>query len=349
MIASVFVLALILAAAASPAQNCPSKPSCQSPHGNLTIHSPQLYPESADFDPKRCVTYISNLFNRTISVYDAIQNHVTEVITLKGITNNPKIHVSGVQVDTRHDKLSIMANAGAAFDTSGADISGDNFLVQYDLRTKKIAWKRNLTSLSGGLYGGFQDIEHDAAGNCFVIGTFPSSIIKVSADGKTAVAWYVEGNTNQTVQGYSGVAAFDNGRNLLVIDNEYGQIFRFDTLATSGQPMPVYTGAEPMGFHFDGAYLPTLYQGTVCLISDNEMGTIVLRSRDGEWKAAEKLGVVANAYGGQGGSATATVQIGSRIYVVTEFFTDQEPGHLLNRTEFPLYDITDDVNKLLYY
>lgn len=310
------------------------------------VHFPFSLP--AEANPTSCD---SNLFNRTVSVYDAIQNRVTEVITIDGITDNPKLHVSGVQVDTRHDKLSIMANAGAAFDTSGADISGDNFLIQYDLRTKTIEWKVNLTPISGGTYGGFQDIEHDAAGNCFVIGTFPSSIIKVSADGQTAVAWYVERNTNQTVHGYSGVVSFNHGRNLLVNDNEHGQIFRFDTLATSGQPthVPLQTGAEPIGFNFDASYLPTLYQGTVYLISDNELGTIVLRSRDGEWKTAEKLGVVANAYGAQGGSATATVQIASRIYVVTEFFVDQGLGHSLNRTEFPLYDITDDVNRLLHY
>ena len=42
-------------------------------------------------------------------------------------------------------------------------------------------WRVNLTALSGGRYGGFNDVAHDGAGNTFVCGTFPSSIVKVGA------------------------------------------------------------------------------------------------------------------------------------------------------------------------
>lgn len=289
------------------------------------------------------------MFNGTVSVYDAQENRITDVITISGVTGDPKFHVSGVRVDSRHDKLSIIANAGDAFDTAGQVITGDNFLVQYDLRTKQIDWRRNLTAVSNGIYGGFQDVQHDAAGNSFVIGTFPSSIIKVSSNGHTATPWFVEANTSHTVHGYSGIASYNNGHDILVNDNERGQIVRFDLGAKQGKPIPVklQPGAEPIGKNLDGSYLPPLYEGTVYLVSDNELGTIVIRSRDRQWRTAEKLGVVPNVYQSQGGSTTASVQIGNRIYVITEFFIDQQPGHSLNRTVFPIYDITDDVNQLL--
>ncbi len=59
MIASAITLALIQAVTASPLScPAPSKPACASPSGNLTIIAAGLYPEQADFDPKRCVTYI---------------------------------------------------------------------------------------------------------------------------------------------------------------------------------------------------------------------------------------------------------------------------------------------------
>ncbi len=291
----------------------------------------------------------SNLYNSTVSVYDAIENRVTEVITLPGITNVPAFHVSGVQVDTAHDKLTISANTGAAFDTAGVDISGTNLIVQYDLATRAVEWQQNLTAVSKGLYGGFQDMEHDAAGNSFVIGTYPSSIVKISADGKTAEPWIVASGTNSTVHGYTGIAAFNQRRNVLVTDGERGQVLRFDLAAARGEPVrvPLQDGAEPIGADLDGAYLPPLYKDTVLLVSDNTLGTIVVRSQDGQWESAERVGVVPNALGAVGGFATATVQIADRIYAVTEFFGDNAPGQSLNRTAFPIYDITDDINTLL--
>ncbi|OAQ99603.1 hypothetical protein LLEC1_08117, partial [Akanthomyces lecanii] len=210
MIASALTLALVQAVAASPlASSAPSKPACASPKGNLTIHAANLYPEQADFDTKRCVTYISNLYKNTVTVYDAAENRVTNVINLPGITDVAAFHVSGVQIDKRHDKLTISANTGAAFDTLGADLSGTNFIVQYDLASNKIEWQNNLTVLSKGLYGGFQDIEHDAAGNSFV-----------------AEPWFLERGANQTTNGFSGIAAINDGAAVLVPDGQRGQLLR---------------------------------------------------------------------------------------------------------------------------
>lgn len=282
------------------------------------------------------------MYDATVSVYDAIQDRITEVITIDGVTGHQEFHVSGLQLDARHDKLSIIANAGAAFDTFGADVSGTNYLVQYDLRTRKVEWKSNLTAVSQGAYGGFQDVEHDAAGNSFVIGSYPSSIVKVSADGKKAEAWYTIANTKTTVSGFSGIAAFNDGRTALVNDDG-GRIFVFDLTAKKGTPvhLPLQAGAEPISNNTDASYLPALYKNTVYLVSDDAFGTIVLRSHN-NWKTAEKLGVIPNAYAGQA-FTTATVQIGDRLYVLSGFFLDNPH----TRADFPLYDITDDVNKLL--
>ncbi|KAM3560244.1 hypothetical protein MY1884_003053 [Beauveria asiatica] len=360
MVASSLLLALVPLAAAGPLGACkaPTQPqqpqqpqqTCTAPRGNTTIHQPGLYPENADFDPKRCVAYIGHLFESVISVWDPVENKILEVIELPDISHIPAFHVSGVQVDVKHDKLSISANAGAAFDTSGVDISGTNFLVQYDLQKREVEWKRNLTEISKGVYGGFQDIEHDAEGNSFVIGTYPSSIIKVSADNSTAEPWYVDVGKNTTVHGYTGIAAFNEGSNILVSDGERGQVVRFDTSADKGEPVVVTitngNGTEPIGGDLDGAILPSIYEQKVFLVSDNTLGTIVLRSED-NWKTAEKVGVVPNRLGSVEGFAVATVQIVDRIYAVTEFFLDNTPGRSLNRTDFPFYDITDDINELL--
>ncbi|OAA34021.1 tri14-like protein [Beauveria brongniartii RCEF 3172] len=348
MVSSSVLPALIPAVAASPLTcAAPKLTTCEAPRGNFTVNAAGLYPENADFDDSRCVTYISNLYKGTVSVYDATANRVSKIITLDGISNVPAFHVGGVQRDRLHDKLTISANAAAAFDTSGDDVSGTNLIVQYNLAEDRVEWAQNLTAVSNGVYGGFQDIEHDAAGNSFVVGSFPSSIVKITPDGKTATPWFGPSGTNTTLYGFAGIAAFNDARSALVPDGESGQVVRFDLTAEAGKPVIVTLGStEPIGGDLDGGYLPPLYKDTVFLISDNVLGTIVLKSDD-KWETAKNVGVVPNALGSTGGFHVATVQIVDRVYAVTEWFRDNAPGASLNRTEFPFIDITDDINQLL--
>jgi hypothetical protein len=281
-----------------------------------------------------------------VATYDVRENKITDILRIPGISGNPSLHTSGVQVDTRHDRLSIISDAGAAFDTNGQNIAGDNWAIQYDLHNKKFDWRVNLTALTNGVYGGFQDVDHDAAGNLYVVGTYPSSIIKISVDGKTARPWYLNPNSNHNIRGYTGIAAFDHGNSFLVSDNTGGKVVRFNAHDPQGKPfhVPLQKGAEPIGTTLDDIYIPTLFKGTIVLISDNNLGTIVIRSKDGVWATAEKLGVIPNMDEAQGGSQTATVEMGGRIYASTEWFGDSATKE---RSNFTLYDITDDIIKLL--
>jgi hypothetical protein len=85
--------------------------------------------------------------------------------------------------------------------------------------------------------------------------------------------------------------------------------------------------------------------GTVLLVAVSASGVEVFRSKDGLWNEAEGLGqVLNNDCLADGANVTATVQVGSRIYMNEEFFADAFPG---NRTMFPWVDITADVDGLL--
>jgi len=61
-----------------------------------------------------------------------------------------------------------------------------------------------------GLYSGFSDTAHDADGNVFVVGTYPKSIVKIDAEGKSVEAWYPPPAeqpvivNDATVRGFSG-------------------------------------------------------------------------------------------------------------------------------------------------
>ncbi|KAE8327503.1 hypothetical protein BDV39DRAFT_214965 [Aspergillus sergii] len=321
-----------------------AKPGCPSLTGNITVDAYQLYPEHADFNENDCLVYLS-----TVAVYDPYKKRIVDTIQLPGLSGDPTLHMSGVVVDPQ-GLLSVIVDAGAAFDTQGQDISGDNFLVKVDPGHGQVLWRKNLTEVTNGVYGGYQDAAHDSHGNTFVVGTFPASIVKVGPNGATAIPWYLQPQPNQTVPGLSGLAA--KGDILLGTDGSDGQLYRFNMTEKMGHKIHVPlkgSNATRIGNSLDGILLPKQFNGTVLLVSDTTDGTVVLRSADGLWTSAEMVGTVPNLYASQDGFSVDNVEIGGSLYSVTEFFLDEKvPGTLAgNRTQFPLVDITQQVLRLL--
>ncbi|KAK7991386.1 trichothecene biosynthesis [Apiospora saccharicola] len=326
-----------LAAAACPTSKNATATGCPAVSGDMTISSYQLYPENADYDSKRCLVYFSAVYNSTVAAWNPQTNKVEKTLTVPGLSDDPSLHLSGVKVDPQ-GRLSLVVDAGSAFDTSGADISGDNFLVKYDLASDKVLWQANLTALTGGAYGGYQDVTHDARdGASFVVGTFPSSLIKVTADGD-AKSWYLKTPANHTIKGFSGLVPSPDGNSLLNV------------------PITIRNGtATQMTTSLDGVSIPPRWGGKVILVSDNAAGTHVLYSADASWTSAVLRGTVPNRLAGAGGFTVATVSVGSgsgsgsSVYAVTEWFTDAKvPGSRAgDRVQFPLVDITADIWALL--
>ncbi|KAE8364087.1 hypothetical protein BDV27DRAFT_172559 [Aspergillus caelatus] len=321
-----------------------AKSGCPSLTGNITVNAYQLYPEHADFNEDDCLVYLS-----TVAVYDPYKKEIVDSIHLPGLSGDPILHMSGVVVDPQ-GLLSVIVDAGAAFDTQGQDISGDNFLVKVDPGHGQVLWRKNLTEVTNGVYGGYQDAAHDTHGNTFVVGTFPTSIVKVGPNGSTAIPWYLQPQPNQTVAGLSGLAA--SGDILLSTDSSDGQLYRFNMTEKVGHKIHVPlkgSNATRIGNSLDGILLPKQFNGTVLLVSDTTDGTVVLRSADGLWTSAEMVGTVPNLYVSQNGFSVDNVEIGGSLYSVTEFFLDEKvPGTLAgNRTQFPLVDITHQVLRLL--
>ncbi|KAK2601777.1 hypothetical protein QQS21_004661 [Conoideocrella luteorostrata] len=350
------ILISLLAATAANAACAPQK-------GDRNITKFQLYPENIDVDTKSGLAYISVLYNSEVAVYDPAQGEVVDTIKFENLSfENPKksrpdLHASGVQVD-HLQRLSVSVNAGAAFDTQGTNTTGDNFLVKYGLKEKRELWRMNLTPVAEG-FAGYQDIEHDSCGNSFVVGTFPGSIIRVNFNGTKATPWYLTEKRKSSTQGLTGLAVKDGM--LFASDEVGGKLLRFDDMhAEKGVPVevPIHgaDGKTSIGKGLDGIYFPPLFEGKVLLVSNSMNGTVVLRSKDGTWKSAENLGLIHNPQTEpqHGGFTTASVQMGKRIYALTEYFADAAPpnkpvcGTLAgNRTVFPLQDITDLVTKLV--
>lgn len=288
----------------------------------------------------------SDLFNATVGVYDPYKGEIVDILYFPGISLNSDYHIGGVGVDQASGLLSIVADAADAFDTSGANISGTNWILQWDPKSRKVLYKLNLTEAVDGKYGGYQDVEQDPEGNVFVVGTYPSSILKVDKHGKTVTPWYLSPPPiNQTIAGLCGLAA--KGWLLLGNDNTHDQLLKFDMRDKIGIPVivPHYPNVDIS--ITDAIYFPPKYEGTVLLVSQDIAGIAVLRSKDGKWDWAEYLGLVPNLLNGT--FAVAPVQVGDGLYIVSVPFDPIVPGTTSgNRTLFPFVDITKEVEKLLF-
>ncbi|GKT41423.1 core trichothecene cluster (CTC) protein 14 [Colletotrichum spaethianum] len=291
---------------------------------------------------------VRSLFNASVAVYDPYRDTIVDILMFSGITHNPSLHIGGVQVDPHTKLVSIVVDAAAPFNTGGQVVSGDNFIIKYDAAQKRALWNKNITTVSKGEYAGFQDVEHDARGNTYIVGSFPGTILKVDREGSAVVPWYLPAKIDHTKFGFSGLAAA--GDVLLSNNNEDSQIYRFDMKAEKGNPLLVARSPNTTLARTDAIYLPPRYDGRVLLVAENTKGITVLRSSDGSWQSAEYLGTVPNnSSAAQGGTVTAAVQIGKKLYMVEEFFADPPVSGSTagNRKHFPMVDITLQVEQLL--
>lgn len=305
----------------------------------------------------------SSLFNGSIAEYDPYLDKFT-VINFPGITHAPDQHAGGIDYNPTTGLLHIVIDSQRPFLTEGADVGGDNWLIRYDPARRREHWRANLTATTGGLWGGFQDVAVDSRGNSYVIGTYPKSVLKVSPTGDVSV-WYPPQTTDTTVRGYTGAASLllRNGQpsdTMIVVDNEGvpeselvgdSNLYRFDLTRPHGVPVKIPRVPNTRFGPGDKIEFPPAYDNKVALVADDYRGTIVLRSRDGTWRQAEHLGLIPSDYPVFFSRITpSTVQLGpERQYLIGNNF----PGPIVpgttggNHSDFPLFDITREVDKLL--
>ncbi|KAF2703365.1 hypothetical protein K504DRAFT_473936 [Pleomassaria siparia CBS 279.74] len=344
---SLAVCTFVILSQCAPHHSCPYLPRSNCPpfNGNFTISAYQLYPENADFDFNKCILYTGNLWNSSVGIYNPYSN-AFEVIEFEGISHNPEFHIGGVQLNHRTNLLSIVVDAGAAFNTGGQDISGTNYIMQWDPETRSLVYKLNLTTITQAQYGGYQDIEQDPENNVYVVGTYPSSILKVDPKGKKVETWYLDDNLNHTIAGYGGLAAKD--WTLITNDEASGNLYRFDMREKYGSPVAIKTTPPHVINLTDAIQLPRKYHGTVLLVAERGQGVSVYRDLKSEWRTAEYLGLV--EWPETTRITTAPVQVGDALYFNLEPFGDpglDGPGTAGNRTDFLYVDISEKVGALL--
>ncbi|TVY64337.1 Core trichothecene cluster (CTC) protein [Lachnellula suecica] len=320
------------------------KHKCPPFSGSFEIDYYQVYPENADFDFDSCLFYISCVWNATLMIYDPYKHKVLNILSFPGISHTTTYHVSGVGVDQRTGLVSIVVDSWAAIVSGGSNLTGDNFLLQLDPATRELVYKINLTETTQNKYSGFGDVEQDPKGNVYVVGGFPSSILKVDKYGENVTPWYLPEPIIPTNAGLNGLAA--HGWTLLANDAN-SKILKFDMRDPVGTPVLVPHHPNMNWTFTDAIYLPRRYHGTVLLLAEDLVGIIVLRSRDGRWDSAEFLGKVLNTV--PNSYTVAPAQIGESIYLIpTEVGDINKPNTGAGtQDKFPIIDITAEVDALL--
>ncbi|EED23213.1 conserved hypothetical protein [Talaromyces stipitatus ATCC 10500] len=349
ILASTLVAASAVFVTAAASQKAPGSyvQRCPNITGTINVSQYQQYPENFDFDQYRCRLYLGSLFNSTVTTYDPYTNEVIHIAKFENITHNHLYHVGGVRVDQNSGQLGITINPANIFETNGADWSGLNWFIKYDPILRKELFRVNLTEVGGGKINGVQDSEVDPRGNYYVIGSFPSSIIRVDTCGN-AKLWYLIEPYNATVYGAAGAAAI--GDILIVNDDTYNRLLRFNMTEEQGKPTFVDVSHNMTLYHSDAIYLPPKYEGKVLLVAEDTEGLQVFFSKDAQWWSADYLGIIPNSQLVYGNSFTsAATQIGDSVYALESFFFDAAivPWNAGNRSIFPEPDVTDALAALV--
>jgi len=307
--------------------------------------------------PNPPLTLASSLFNGTIVTYSPYTATTLSIASFPGISDVFDSHASGLHLSPHTGILSLVIDAQPAFLTGGANATGDYWLVKYSTLSHRELWRANLTSVTDAKWAGFQDVTVDKRGNSYVVGTYPSSILRVDKTGREIVPWLPPKTTNTTVHGFTGVVSL--GETMLVIDSNgvpeelsegNSLLWRFDMRDEVARPRLVKVRPEGTKLGVpDAIYLPGKYGGRVMLAALNYVGVSVLRSGDG-WESAELLGTVVSDFPAFFQRIIpSTVQIGESLFMVGQRF----PGEIVpgtkggNQSDFPFFDITAQVEALL--
>lgn len=215
----------------------------------------------------------------------------------------------------------------------------------FDPSTHEVLYKHNLSTVTRNRFGGFQDLEHDPDNNVYIVGTQPSSILKVDNKGKKIETWYLNDTPvlNATIAGFTGLAS--TGWTLLASDRESGNLYRLNMRSRRGSPQVIPVTPPHRIQSPDAIQLPRRYKGTVLLVAEVFTGISVYRDKTGKWEKAEYLGTVEWIHPTI--VSTAPVQVGDGVYMNLLSFGSGVGGGAGNETEFLYYDITAQVDALL--
>ncbi|RGP73144.1 tri14 [Fusarium longipes] len=335
----------------SPARQCPSLPK-----GNLNYDIYMGYPEMFVWDKKRCVAYVSNLYNATVSTWDPYSSVVLDTIHFPGLSHpgnsaspNP-LHASGIILRpdaSQAETLEVVIDNGDAFYSDGYNISGPDHLMSIDLKTKEITSKLRINN---GLYAGYADASLGPDGNTYVLGTYTSNILRVTPDKHISTFYVAEPLGPPRLYGFTGIAHV--GDAMIVPDNIIGQLIRFNVNDKVGVPVtikqtPYHDFKTANVLHF-----PERYNDTILLVAENSTpdhpfgGVAVYQDKTKKFEEVDFLGFLPSRL--SNALTTSARQMADRIYVVSLPTDGANITVAGESSRFVFQDFTEDLDMLVF-
>ncbi|KAF4629125.1 hypothetical protein G7Y89_g9024 [Cudoniella acicularis] len=280
-------------------------------------HKPSFNQPSRECPPVNGTFYVNEMDLYPESVdWDPIYCKLYIRITNHGTINYTAYHLNGIDYDARTGLIYIAATNADAFvstDTGNylnANYTGINRILQYGTRRGSLISDIDLAPAQ-------QEYKR-------ITGSLTSGFQDMAE------------NTKE-----NSYAMGTFGNSIAKIAAEIGNV-------SHGEPRELQLQGLPSNYRpqmADGLFGPRQYDGKIALWSDNYNGTAVYGSIDG-WASVRYLGLVPNDDPAANGSfATATVEIGSSIFVVETTFQFVLPP--TPKTRFPFIDITKNVRDIV--
>lgn len=340
----------------SPQAVRPDWPNCpEFNKGSFDIKYPKLYPTSAAWDGSQCVLLVGSQAAPEVIVYDPYSGHVVRVVEIPDIAHNTDYYISSVHWDFYTGLWTFLATSRRAGETHGADVSGDNYVIKYDVYKNAFVWKVNLKTLTskiGGCYG----LETDFEGNTYVACTDGNTIIRILFDGQFPKTWWPE-HVDPIDQAIRGLAAVPDSSRLLTHNGE-GLIGALDMTTEFGQRLPDWLANTNMMIpDVQGITLPPKYRSHVCLLTSPTQGVQVVEAMGWLWQTEDYLNhrhAVQHTFtvippppaiAAENGYPSDTVQVGSNsIFTLFEYKDGHKNG---DESVWHFEDITQAIEQNL--
>ncbi|KAF5259500.1 hypothetical protein FOXYS1_9895 [Fusarium oxysporum] len=131
------------------------------------------------------------LFNSSVSVYDPYKRRIVDNFTFPNITLNPNHHVAGIAVDPSTGLLGVTVNDRIVLQTLGKEAPSLSYFLLYDQKKRQVKNSFNINAVTKGKVIGIQDLDYDKRGHKYVLGSYPSSIVRIDPSGRRSTSWYI--------------------------------------------------------------------------------------------------------------------------------------------------------------
>lgn len=319
----------------------------QTTAADLTIKYPSLYPENGASLGGTSMMYFGRVYQASVVKYDSKKGTFKEIIIPK-ITGNSKAHLTGIESDRSCKLIWAVANAAAAIESSGRDMSGPSAIVSIDTNDRIVnsvdltGTLSQVRQLNGGVpAGGTQDITTDPHGNVYIIASYGQAILKLDHKTMKPSVFFASKNPTPATMSYTGIELADANK-LIVWNTEKTRLETFDLTSPNPQPLIPTGGTINTNSPFigDAVFIPTFSKGSCILVNNNVPSRVEVFTTKDSWNSVKHTASIdANKYKT---SASYTFELNGRIYYGTTFFGDSKAG---SRDTFPQVDITEEVEK----